>query len=154
MPFGIVKFSRKTLLKFVLGRIFNRIYLESKRGTKDIMNTGSVVKICTVCVMLLYSLAFSTLPFFTQIFNKGANAINLANCFSAGVLLSVALLHILPNADELLWKSNGEVGGGFPWPFCCTIISYTMVLILDKCFIQSNACLASQKSGKIFSYEN
>jgi hypothetical protein len=113
------------------------------------MLTGTVVKICTVVVMFLYSLAFSTLPFFSQLFNKGANAINLANCFSAGLLLSVALLHILPNADDLLYQSNDNVGGRFPWPFCCTIISYTFVLILEKSFIQSNACLASQKSRKI-----
>ena len=62
----------------------------------------------------------------------------IANAFSAGVFMSISLMHIMPEEIEG-WK--GWIGSNepFPLPECLCFAGYTLLLILDKVLFDSHA---------------
>ena len=113
-----------------------------------------VIQILVIFFLLLASL-FVFLPysnFMKSQKKKGKKGcckgmcISLSSCFAAGMLLSIAILHILPEADanygaggheeEEGHEGEEEEGHGeghsFPVPFLLFLVGFMVMLLLDQ----------------------
>lgn len=96
-------------------------------------------------IFILSSLA-GILPAKWERIKNSKLILSLANCFSAGIFISLAFMHILP---EVLEHYNEEVCEGkercFPWPFLIVLLGYSMILMLDKVAFSTKDIVAIQK---------
>jgi len=74
------------------------------------------------------------LPLKVPAIKKSEAGLSYLNCFSAGMFLSIALIHMLPESVEEYteWAEEKELNRPFPLPFCCMFIGYLIVLLLDR----------------------
>lgn len=67
----------------------------------------------------------------------------MANAFSGGLFLAIALVHILPEIvkDYNEWVKENHPGleDAFPLPFVLVFTGYTFILIVDKVMFDSHA---------------
>ena len=66
--------------------------------------------------------------------SRSETALSLLNCFSAGIFLAMALLHMMPEGVELynLWVRVNEVEEPFPLPYTMFLAGYILVLFVDR----------------------
>lgn len=66
-------------------------------------------------------------------FKKSTIVLGVSNAFSAGVFLSIAIIHILPESYGEYHKAvGGDSVESFPVPFLIAICSYSFVLFIEK----------------------
>ena len=66
--------------------------------------------------------------------NKNGNVLSFLNCFSAGIFLGMALIHIIPESVEV-WEKYAEkklIERPFPLPFVLIYVGYLIVLSVDR----------------------
>ena len=56
------------------------------------------------------------------------------NCFSAGMFLAIALIHMMPESVEAHreWALHEELEEPFPLPYCMMFVGYLIVLLVDR----------------------
>ena len=61
-------------------------------------------------------------------------ALSYMNCFSAGLFLGMALVHILPEAVEIYraWAIYEEKEDPFPLPYVLFYVGYLLILLVDR----------------------
>ena len=71
---------------------------------------------------------------------RSETALSLLNCFSAGIFLAMAILHLMPASVEIhaAWAKKNNVEEPFPLPYLCFLAGYCLVLFIDK--VLSRAC--------------
>lgn len=60
--------------------------------------------------------------------------LSFLNCFSAGIFLGMALLHIIPEGVEI-YEGHVEkehIEKPFPWPYVLIFAGYLLVLVIDR----------------------
>jgi zinc transporter 1/2/3 len=99
------------------------------------------------------------IPVKSQKFKESPKILGVANAFSGGVFLAIALMHIMPeqtNSYCMLDDDNDDVddphsaygpfGHGedaegcdkFPLPFLLMVLGYTLILTIDKVLFDSH----------------
>jgi cbb3-type cytochrome oxidase subunit 1 len=58
------------------------------------------LKIMFILVIIIIAFLSGTLPYFITACRKNINSLGIANAFSGGIFLAIALIHILPEASE------------------------------------------------------
>ena len=81
---------------------------------------------------------------------------NLANAFSGGLFLAIALVHIIPDVviDYFKWAGDDTVSEGiFPLPFILVFTGYTIILIVDRVMFDSHS-LFDDHGHKVHKHDN
>ena len=89
-----------------------------------------------------------SVPILSSKFQESPCVLGVANAFSGGVFLAIALMHIMPEQTET-WEcmqfNNSACLGGtanpFPLPFFLLCSGYTVILIIDKVLFDTHAIL-------------
>ena len=85
-------------------------------------------------------------PIKSKRFRESPKALGVANAFSGGVFIAIALMHIMPEQTESYAEltENGIIGpklGSFPLPFLLVVLGYTLILIIDKVLFDAHDIL-------------
>mmetsp|Transcript_11707 Transcript_11707/g.13250 ORF Transcript_11707/g.13250 Transcript_11707/m.13250 type:complete len:383 (+) Transcript_11707:38-1186(+) len=101
-------------------------------------------------IIFIYFLAFGAgiLPNLIPWCKNSINVLGIANAFSGGVFLAIALMHILPEAtsgyaeymendpDESQNEDDSDI---FPLPFALTFVGYAFILLIDKVIFDTHS---------------
>ena len=65
---------------------------------------------------------------------KQENVLSVLNCFSAGMFLAMALMHILPEGIELfeMYTEKEGIEEPFPLPYLMFFVGFLLVLLVDR----------------------
>lgn len=76
---------------------------------------GLIPKACGACLKNQYPLSF-------------------LNCFSAGIFLAMALIHVMPEAINTYegWACSQKIENPFPLPYLLYLVGYVFILIIDR----------------------
>jgi zinc transporter 1/2/3 len=89
-------------------------------------------------IILIFVIFFVTLsgilPYRIPSIKKSESTLSYLNCFSAGMFLAIALIHMMPEAVEehAEWAEENEIESPFPLPFCMMFVGYLIVLLVDR----------------------
>ena len=86
---------------------------------------------------------FGLLPIYNTRFKTNSRLLSLCNCFCGGLFLAIGLVHILPEAHEMLdekiepTKTNDNIlvgcgEGGIQWSYLICLMSFSSILLLEK----------------------
>lgn len=104
------------------------------------MSSKSVrnVKIGFLFVFLVVSMA-GVLPIKLKSLFKSESALSYLNCFSAGLFLAIAAVHLMPEAvhEHQEYTEHHDIERPFPLTFCMMLVGYLLVLLVDKVMMQS-----------------
>ena len=66
-------------------------------------------------------------------------ALSLLNCFSGGLFLAMALVHMMPEGTHLYedWAKKAEIEDPFPLPYATFFLGYLLVLLVDRVIAKS-----------------
>ena len=78
-------------------RLLENDMIDEKDKIKNI-----IIKIICLIFMLGITICFSFMPYFINSCKKSNKFLSLSNSFSAGLFLSIGLIHILPESSEML----------------------------------------------------
>ncbi len=121
-----------------------------------------ILKVVFIFVIFAVSLGFGILPAKVKSCGRNPRFMSMANAFSGGLFLAIALVHILPevveNYDDYLHDHenptnsttvafptrkmrslHGDGEGKFPLPFVLVFAGYTFILLVDKVMFDSHA---------------
>ena len=61
------------------------------------------------------------------------------NCFAAGMFLSIALMHMLPESVEMFfaWAEHEGIEEPFQLPYCTLFVGYLIPLFVDKVIVHN-----------------
>lgn len=107
------------------------------------------MKIVFIFVVFAIAVIFGILPAKVKACKESPRFLGLANAFSGGLFLAIALIHILPEAAENYnewYAENHPVEPGeeeaeppVPLPFILVFCGYTFILLVDKVMFDSHA---------------
>ena len=103
------------------------------------IKTGFIVEI--FCEALFAGL----FPTFSKTCRESPKLLGIANSFAAGVFLSIALIHILPEEVENWENYNDNPERLFPLPYILVFCGYLLILILDKVMFDSHALFDAEQ---------
>ena len=110
-------------------------------GELDAVHDGessSSVDIKTLKIILLFCMVlcvgFGLVP---KVWGKCRNNEQLLsnlNCFSAGIFLGMALIHMMPESSEIhnSWAAEKGIEKPFPLPYVMYFIGYMLILCIDR----------------------
>jgi solute carrier family 39 (zinc transporter), member 1/2/3 len=103
------------------------------------MSSKSVrnVKIGFFFVFLIVSMA-GVLPIKLKSLFKSEAGLSYLNCFSAGLFLAIAAIHLMPEAvhEHQEYAEHHGIERPFPLTFCMMLLGYLLVLLVDKVMAQ------------------
>lgn len=125
---------------------------------------GNVLaKVIGLIIILGLALLFGFLPYFCKICRKSTRIIGLANAFSGGIFLGIALFHLLPESAELmkayfnpeedhdheheeaklrkLEEHEESIWEKLPLPYMIAFLSYSLILFIEKVAFNSHALI-------------
>ena len=84
-------------------------------------------------VMFLCSLS-GILPKLFPTVARNKNVISFMNCFSAGIFLGMALIHVIPEGVEMYahWSKTKKIEKPFPLDYVLIFVGYLIVLGFDR----------------------
>lgn len=93
------------------------------------------------------------IPVKSKSFRESPKILGVANAFSGGVFLAIALIHIVPEQMEKYngLAAKGAIGHGlgeFPLPFLLVVAGYTFILIIDKVLFDAHDILDNHQHGE------
>lgn len=90
-------------------------------------------KIVMLFAIWLCSLS-GVLPKVIPQLNSNPTFLSLLNCFSAGIFLGMALIHVIPEGIEIYeeWAEEKKIERPFPLAFVLIFVGYLMVLSIDR----------------------
>jgi len=94
-----------------------------------------LIKLLSMVLLFLLILIVGSLPIRVSAFKNNNMLLALTRAFSGGLFLAVGIVHLLPEAAENFedyFKSNGYQGEQFPWAFLILLISFSLVLFIEK----------------------
>lgn len=96
------------------------------------------LKILFVIVSFLEAVFMGSIPIISTKFKESPTILGIANAFSGGVFVAIALIHILPEQSESYAEQDK---GDFPMPFFLVLCGYTLILIIDKVLFDTHVIL-------------
>merc|ERR1712228_949836 len=74
------------------------------------------------------------IPVCSKKFTESPKVLGIANSFSAGIFIAIALMHIMPEEAEKWeeYKKDNHIELGLPVPFLIMLSGYTLILLIDK----------------------
>ena len=92
--------------------------------------TPTILKLILLAVILLEHL-LGLIPL--KIGLKQTSVLSCLNCFSAGIFLAMAMIHLFPEALELYagYAKSVKLEKPFPVPCLCFLIGYSVILTLE-----------------------
>ena len=114
----------------------------AEEGSIDVKTFKIILLFCMIlCV------GFGLIPKFSTRCQKSENALSMLNCFSAGIFLSMSLVHMMPEAAEiyLIWAAKERIERPFPLPYIGFFMGYLLILGVDR--VLAKACGASHSHG-------
>lgn len=74
------------------------------------------------------------LPKLIPCISKNPIVLSFLNCFSAGIFLGMALIHIIPEGIEIyeLWAERKGIENPFPLDYVMIFVGYMLVLAVDR----------------------
>ena len=111
------------------------------------------IKIWGGVLLFLCMVVFGLLPIFHSQFKTNSRMLSYCNCFCGGLFLAIGLVHILPEAHEMLDESPAKSrvlqedaslkcgDDGLQWSYLICLMSFSAILMLDK-VIFNNADIA------------
>lgn len=125
----------------------------------------NLIKIIGGILLWLSMVVFGLLPIYYTKFRTSARLMSLCNCFSGGLFIAIGLVHILPEAHELLdetmkavvYKQAPEndtnVAGcgadGIQWSYLICLLSFSSIMFLDKVLFNNNDLIAENQTGGV-----
>jgi zinc transporter ZupT len=127
-----------------------------------------ILKIVFIFVIFGIALGFGVLPAKVKSCGRNPKFMSMANAFSGGLFLAIALIHILPDVinDYTEYLENnpatamafnmktdrrrlghGDEGTPFPLPFMLVFCGYTFILLVDKVMFDSHALFGGHDHG-------
>ena len=125
-------------MKFYFRFLENITEKEENNGIKLIL-----IKIACLIFLLAMAICFSFMPYFISSCRKNNKFLSLSNSFSAGIFLSMGLIHILPESAEML-KELTDI----PLAYILCFLSYALILFIEKIPFNSHALLHSGHSHR------
>ena len=86
-------------------------------------------KILMAISLFIVVLFFGLLPLHSHSFSANKSLLSVSTCFSGGLFLALGLIHILPEAANLLGQPSSHA---FPWNALIALLSFALVMFLDK----------------------
>ena len=114
-------------------RLLENEIVDEKDKIKNI-----IIKIICLIFMLGITVCFSFMPYFITSCKKSNKFLSLSNSFSAGLFLSIGLIHILPESSEML-KNVSDI----PISYIICFFSYALILFIEKVAFNSHSLLHS-----------
>ncbi len=140
--------------------------------TPDELKTLLIWKICFIFVIFGIALGFGILPAKVKSCGRNPKFMSMANAFSGGLFLAIALIHILPDVlneyteylhpepepvpptPAMTYSSSGhrrlahgDERADFPLPFILVFCGYTFILLVDKVMFDSHALFGGHDHG-------
>jgi len=83
---------------------------------------------------LILCIATGIIPKVWPACRKSETALSFLNCFSAGIFLSMALIHMMPEAAEIYesWAKKEGIERAFPLPYVGFFLGYLLILAVDR----------------------
>ena len=123
------------------------------------------VKIIFIFVIFFMALIAGIIPNKSNACRNSATLLGVANAFTGGIFLAIALLHILPEASEtyadlmapedehehdhdeqqIVRHGSGEEDKVFPLPFLLVFLGYALILTIDKVVFDAAWLLGSSE---------
>ena len=101
---------------------------------------NGLIKLGFIVTAFLEAFLLGLIPVKSQVFRESPKVLGIANAFSGGVFLAIALMHILPEQLEG-YKSldiNHELKE-FPLPFLLLVCGYTLILVIDRVLFDAHS---------------
>ena len=90
-------------------------------------------------------------PVKVKSFRESPKILGVANAFSGGVFLAIALMHIMPEQTEAY--SNADINKDlrdYPMPYLLLVAGYTFILVIDRVLFDSHDILEDDHGhGKV-----
>jgi zinc transporter 1/2/3 len=96
-----------------------------------------ILKLCFIVGIFSLAMAAGILPSRSKKCSSSPTILGIANSFSGGVFLAIALIHILPEASDDYKEQYGDKS--FPLPFLLVFVGYAFILSIDKVAFDSHA---------------
>ena len=123
------------------------------------------VKIIFIFVIFFMSLIAGIIPNKSNACRNSATLLGVANAFTGGIFLAIALLHIMPEASEtysdlmapedehehdhdeeqMVQHGGGDEDKVFPLPFLLVFLGYALILTIDKVVFDAAGLLGSSE---------
>lgn len=118
----------------------------SDNDTKTGWDKNDWLKLGFIIVSFFEALIMGLIPIKSKSFRESPRILGVANAFSGGVFLAIALMHIMPEQTESYAElaDEGTIGpglGSFPLPFLLVVLGYTFILIIDKVLFDAHDIL-------------
>ena len=105
---------------------------EVEHNDEEGVNVETFKIIMMVCMFLC--IGFGLLPKVCKVCRESKEALSMMNCFSAGLFLGMALVHMMPEAAEIYtgWAVTEGIERAFPLPYVTFFLGYVMILAIDR----------------------
>ena len=123
------------------------------------------VKIIFIFVIFFMALIAGIIPNKSNACRNSATLLGVANAFTGGIFLAIALLHIMPEASEtysdlmapedehehdhdeeqMVQHGGGDEDKVFPLPFLLVFLGYALILTIDKVVFDAAGLLGSSE---------
>lgn len=120
-----------------------------------------LTKIFSLLIILGLTILFGFVPYFWKKCRKSTKILGLANSFSGGIFLGIALFHLLPESAEmvkdyfnpehdehdhdhdhrLLAETEKTIWQRMPIPYMCAFLSYSLILFVEKIAFDSHSLI-------------
>ena len=83
---------------------------------------------------MIVCVGFGLIPKLWNACRNSENTLSMLNCFSAGIFLAMALIHMMPESAEiyLMWAVAEEIERPFPLPYVMFFVGYMLILAIDR----------------------
>lgn len=97
---------------------------------------GNILKFGGAAALFLCIVGFGILPIKWRQFRTNKTLLSMSNCFSGGVFFAIGLIHILPEAGDMLERRKKDVpteeAEVFPWSYFICLSCFSFILLIDK----------------------
>lgn len=84
-------------------------------------------------IMFAMIMITGNIPLRSKSFKSYPVVLSLSSAFSGGLFLAVGVLHLMPEANDDIENSfDPDSGEHFPWSFFTTVLSFALVLFIEK----------------------
>ena len=87
------------------------------------------LKVLYIVVLLFEALFMGLIPVFSKACTQSPKVMGLANAFSGGVFLAIAMMHVLP---EQASNYVALYPDAFPLPYLLMVCGYALILLIDR----------------------
>jgi zinc transporter 1/2/3 len=109
--------------------------------------TALYLKIGFIIFIFFLTIGSGIMPLKLQAFKNSTTSIGLANAFSGGLFLSIALFHVLPDIGMRYVEMMNLNGIEAPFPYILMFVGYTIVLTVDRVVFDSHALFDDHGEG-------